>query len=398
MLFFYIALVIITVIVKKITILYKKNKPIGEIMKIHIISEQVGLEGYWITDILDGIAKESLKKNITIVDYDGSAIDLSPEAPRPIVLAIGYSMHWMEKTCEELKQNNILPVLVNADNGLIAEMLGPVGTVSFGIRRSVYEVLSYLVAIKRSKIAFFGAHLDVYADDIKAEEFLHLVNFWGLDISAKDIYRSDKIDSCFDKIKPFLENYNAVFCTSDAAAAFLIEKCHDMGLRVPQDIAIIGFGNARFSERFSPTITTVENNHIELGRQAVKLHQLLQKNTDINSASISVDCPLILRQSTPGAIPSNHTAIIKNECKVPSYEADPDFMRALMAEELLKNWDDIDKAIAFGLVHNKTVVSIAEGLYISVSAVKYRIKKMLISTDLKTKAELAKLIKKYNLI
>ena len=88
-------------------------------MKLHIISEQVGLEGYWITDILDGIAKESLKKNIAIVDYDGSPIELSSEAPRPIVLAIGYSMHWMQQTCEELKQNNFIHEF---DSGIILIM------------------------------------------------------------------------------------------------------------------------------------------------------------------------------------------------------------------------------------------------------------------------------------
>ena len=367
-------------------------------MKIYIISEQVGLEGYWITDILDGIAKESLKKNITVADYDGSAIDLSSEAPRPIVLAIGYSMHWMQKTCEELKNNNVLPILVNADNGLVAEMIGPIGTVSFGVRRAVYDVLSYLIAIKRSKIALFGAHLDVYSDDIKTEEFLRLVNYWGLKIGTEDIYRSGSINSCFEKLKPFIEKYNAIFCTSDAAASFLIEKLHDLGIRVPQDIAIIGFGGSRFAEKFSPAISTVENNYVELGRQAVKLHQLLQKNTDMNSASISVDCPLVLRSTTPGVTPSKNFLTKKVEGKIPKYDADPIFLQALMAEELLKNWDDIDKAIAFGLINGKTVVSIADGLYISVSAVKYRIKKMLVGTDLKNKNDLIKLIKKFNLI
>ena len=118
----------------------------------------------------------------------------------------------------------------------------------------------------------------------------------------------------------------------------------------------------------------------------------------MNSASISVDCPIVFRHSTPDSIPTNHPTFTKNEGKAPSYEADPNFMRALMAEELLKNWDDIDKAIALGLVNNKTVVSIADGLYISVSAVKYRIKKMLVSTDLKLKNDLIKLIKQFNLI
>ena len=61
-------------------------------------------------------------------------------------------------------------------------------------------------------------------------------------------------------------------------------------------------------------------------------------------------------------------------------------------------WDDIDKEIIKGLLKDKTIISIAEGLFISVSAVKYRIKKMLTIANLHSKSELITIIRKYNVI
>ncbi len=367
-------------------------------MNIYITSEQVGLEGYWITDILDGIFKESLKKHINVIDFVGQKIETSLEAPRPIVLVVGYSTHWMEKNCSEIRAFDAMPLLVNADHGAFSEMMGPVGIVSFDLKKSVYNVLSYFLGAKRSKICFFGAQTDSVADDIKAEEFLRIASLWKLPISYQDVYRSGSIAECYNVFSKSIENYNAVFCSSDAAALYLVERCKEKGIRIPQDLAVIGCGDTRVCAKAQPAISTVKNDYVELGRQAVKLHQLLQKNTDINSASISVDCPLVLRSSTPGASNIRMYRHKMPENKVPGYVSDPELLSVLKAEELLKNFDDIDREISRGLKAGKTTAAIAEGLFISVSAAKYRIKKMLIMTDLKNKQELTNLIKKYNLV
>lgn len=364
-------------------------------MNIYLVAEQVGLEGYWITDILSGIQREALKKNINIMDYTGALPE--NETSRPIVLVVGYTQNWMENTCAELKKKDIQPILVNADHNIFAEVLGSIGYVSFGFKRAVYDVLKYLISVDRKKIAFFGAHSSSYSEDVKADEFLRLSAIFDLPITKNDLYRGNYIEDCFKSFVKNIKNYNAVFCSSDAAASYIISKCKEINVLVPRDLAVIGFGNTKLSLRLRPTLTTVENNYVELGRQAVKLHQLLQKNTDIDAASILVECPLSIRNSSPPVRNGlNFSPEISKKENV--YRADPNFMQVLRAEELLKNWDDIDKQIAAGLSHGKTVISIAEGLFISVSAVKYRIKKMLIYADLKNKAELTKLIKKYNLV
>ena len=56
-------------------------------MNLYVVSEQIGLQGYWITDILAGITKEAMKKNITVLDYNGQKLEMTDEFTRPIVLA-----------------------------------------------------------------------------------------------------------------------------------------------------------------------------------------------------------------------------------------------------------------------------------------------------------------------
>lgn len=366
-------------------------------MNIYVTSEQIGLQGYWITDILAGISKEALKKNITVVDYRGEKPATNDEYTRPLVLAIGYSYQWMENTCRQMLKQGVEPLLVNAGQDIHTEMLGAVGFVSFGIQKAMHSVMSYLTANKRNKIAFFGAHDETHSDHVKIAEFLKLCGHMRLNLGEHDVYKDLTLADCAKSFELNMHRYNAVICSSDAAAVYLLKWLEDREIKVPEDMFLIGFGNTAVSQAVKPTLTTVENNFVELGHQAVKLHQFLQRNNDIRCSSILVDCPLIERQST-GAVRFKKTQPKIVSSGMPLYDADPDVMMALQIEELLRMWDDIDRQIIDGLLQDKTIVAIADGLFISVSAVKYRIKKMLTAANFKNKEELAKVIKRYNVL
>ncbi len=366
-------------------------------MNIYVTSEQIGLPGYWITDILAGIGKEALKKNITVVDYNGQKPEITEEYTRPLVLAIGYSYQWMQNTCRQMLKQGVEPLLVNAAQDIRTDMLGAVGFVSFGIQKSMYHVMNYLVANKRTRIAFFGAHDETHSDHIKIDEFLKLSNHMHLNLNEHDVYKDITLDDCSKSFELNLHRYNAVICSSDAAAIYLLKWLEDRDIKVPDDIFLIGFGNSAVSQAIKPTLTTVENDFVELGRQAVKLHQFLQRNSDTDCASVLVDCPLIERQST-GAVRYKKVLPRVLSGNMPLYDADPHVMMMLQVEELLRMWDDIDRQIIYGLLQEKSIIAIAEGLFISVSAVKYRIKKMLTAANFKNKEELAKTIRRYNVL
>lgn len=63
---------------------------------------------------------------------------------------------------------------------------------------------------------------------------------------------------------------DAVFCSNDQMALGALGVLHRAGLRVPQDIALVGFDNIPESEFFLPPLTTVYQQVIDIGRIAVQ--------------------------------------------------------------------------------------------------------------------------------
>lgn len=67
----------------------------------------------------------------------------------------------------------------------------------------------------------------------------------------------------------------AVFCSSDGLAQGVMTEALARGLRVPEDLAIVGFGGADFAAHLEPALTTVQVDGAAIGRQAAR--QLLAR-------------------------------------------------------------------------------------------------------------------------
>ena len=62
-----------------------------------------------------------------------------------------------------------------------------------------------------------------------------------------------------------------IFCVTDALAVGLIKGIHESGLKVPDDISIVGYGDSEYAMLSDPSITTVRAPRNELGRVAAKI-------------------------------------------------------------------------------------------------------------------------------
>ena len=79
------------------------------------------------------------------------------------------------------------------------------------------------------------------------------------------------------------EKPDAVFAVSDSLAAGALRAIAQAGLRVPEDIAVIGFDGTELAEVVSPQLTTVEQPSRAIGRTAVSL---LMKRIDDPDAAV----------------------------------------------------------------------------------------------------------------
>jgi LacI family transcriptional regulator len=89
---------------------------------------------------------------------------------------------------------------------------------------------------------------------------------------------------------------DAVFCANDLMAIGALDVAHERGLRVPDDIAIIGFDDVDAATIVTPQLTTVRNPAYEAGRTAGDL--LLSRMTGRYSGAgrtVVLPCPLVVR-------------------------------------------------------------------------------------------------------
>ena len=91
---------------------------------------------------------------------------------------------------------------------------------------------------------------------------------------------------------------DAIFCTSDEIAMGSYQAIKEAGLKIPNDISIIGFDNSRISELVKPKLTTVQLPYSEMTQKAIKHIIDPQKFND--HFNILVESPLIKRESVKG--------------------------------------------------------------------------------------------------
>ena len=92
-------------------------------------------------------------------------------------------------------------------------------------------------------------------------------------------------------------DFTAVFCGNDQTALGLMHACRELGIRVPEDLSIVGFDDTPESAHFAPGLTTVRQNFAEIGRRAVELLLAeLRGDDELDHAPIAPE--LVIREST----------------------------------------------------------------------------------------------------
>ncbi|QUG76748.1 LacI family DNA-binding transcriptional regulator [Erwinia sp. E602] len=94
------------------------------------------------------------------------------------------------------------------------------------------------------------------------------------------------------------QRFDAIVCSSDTLAQGVIMEAQARGLRVPEDLAVIGFGDLAFAEHNQPAITTVAIDRLKMGELAATL--LADKIEGQAPAEAVVDLGFTLRVRESG--------------------------------------------------------------------------------------------------
>jgi LacI family transcriptional regulator len=91
----------------------------------------------------------------------------------------------------------------------------------------------------------------------------------------------------------------AIFCTNDVVAIGAWRRLLELGLRIPQDVSLVGFDDIEMSGVLVPPLTTVRQDKVALGREAAKLLLALLAGKPPPEAGVVKIAPeLVIRGST----------------------------------------------------------------------------------------------------
>ena len=106
----------------------------------------------------------------------------------------------------------------------------------------------------------------------------------------------------YEAVLPVLKTIQlpvAIFAFNDYLSWGVFHACRELGLRIPQDVSLVGFDDSDVMRAISPPITTVAQRPVEIGRTAVDLleRRLQPGGRDLPPQHVCIDVELIERES-----------------------------------------------------------------------------------------------------
>lgn len=90
----------------------------------------------------------------------------------------------------------------------------------------------------------------------------------------------------------------AVFAASDSIALGVLASAQRHGLRVPQDLSVVGFDDSAAAVSSAPALTTVRQPIVEMGRVALRTLLQLARGESVDSHHVQLSTTLVVREST----------------------------------------------------------------------------------------------------
>jgi DNA-binding LacI/PurR family transcriptional regulator len=166
--------------------------------------------------------------------------------------------------------------------------------------------VEHLLALGHRRIGFVGVtnrpkssryRLQGYQDALAAAD---IASDPALVFSPADI--EDHARRGGASLEPLLTaGATAVFCYNDATAIGLLAACNKRGLRVPDDLSIIGFDDIDMATYAMPPLTTIRQPRFELGERAMGMMLALLDGQEPENQFVPTE--LVVRQTTARLVP-----------------------------------------------------------------------------------------------
>lgn len=168
-----------------------------------------------------------------------------------------------------------------------------------------FTATEHLINQGYKRIAYISGpqHIKVFNDRLKG--YMGALQANKIKVDFDLVYYGDvSIEAGKCGIKHFLEMENrpdAVFAVEDFTALGAIKELKERGIKIPQEFGVAGFANELFGEHITPSLTTIDQQTVSMGKESFKLllDLIIHKNhRDNMPKKIILDALPIFRNSS----------------------------------------------------------------------------------------------------
>ncbi|EOT47026.1 MULTISPECIES: LacI family DNA-binding transcriptional regulator [Enterococcus] len=243
-----------------------------------------------------GIEKKAEEMNIRLVK---ESLDQLSDLEVDATIAVGK----FDAKQIRLLDTNAHPVLfVDSD-----EARGNHHAIVVDFEQGVQQVIDAFIQKKHTKIGILSGieytkkshHMILDRRLVAFKEYLTRLKLWDPQFQLQAEFT---VESGYQVMKEYLVTHTdyptAFFASSDALAIGAMRAIAEMGLRIPEDIAIIGFNDVSVAKYVTPALSTVRVYAEWMGELAVQTTMNLMKDPPPVSQTITVATELMVRESS----------------------------------------------------------------------------------------------------
>ncbi|PTP85708.1 DNA-binding transcriptional regulator CytR [Vibrio splendidus] len=196
------------------------------------------------------------------------------------------------------EQKNLPPMVMACEFAPELEL----PTVHIDNLTSAFEAVNYLAQLGHKRIAQISGPTTATLCKFRQQGYQQALRRAGVSMNpAYSTVGDFTFEAGAQAVRQLLalpEQPTAIFCHNDAMAIGAIQEAKKLGLRVPQDLSIVGFDDIQFAQYCDPPLTTISQPRYEIGRQAMLMMLDVLKGNDVQAGSRLLEAKLVVRGST----------------------------------------------------------------------------------------------------
>ncbi|WP_282080405.1 LacI family DNA-binding transcriptional regulator [Aquimarina algiphila] len=169
--------------------------------------------------------------------------------------------------------------------------------------KASFDATEHLILNGRKRIVYFSGSQDIELYRQRKKGYIAALNKYNIKVNNNYIFESnlseqDGVKSAKNTLK--FKNIDAIHSANDTAAISAMKYLKSIGIKIPEDIAIVGFNNDPISAVIEPSLTTINQPAFKIGQIASRylFKQIENKPIDAKNQSKFLGAKLIIRNSS----------------------------------------------------------------------------------------------------